>query len=80
MKLFSAAALALLIASPASADVLVDDVQGLTPDGRGGIERFEAFLIGDDGRVAEVYRKGDKRPKKVDYKVDGKRRVDTIRI
>lgn len=75
MKLFTAAALALLIASPASADVLVDDVQGLTPDGKGGIERFEAFLIGDDGRVAEVYRKGDKRPKKVDYKVDGKRRV-----
>lgn len=74
MKSLAAAALALLIASPASADVLVDNVEGVTPDGKGGIERFEAFLIGDDGRVAEVYRRGDKRPKKVDYKVDGKRR------
>lgn len=74
MKHFPAAALALLIAAPASADVLVDNVEGITPDGKGGIERFEAFLIGDDGRVAQVYRHGDKRPKKVDYQVDGKHR------
>ena len=74
MKHFPAAALALLIAAPASADVLVDNVEGITPDGKGGIERFEGFLIGDDGRVAQVYRHGDKRPKKVDYQVDGKRR------
>ena len=74
MKHFTVAALALLIAAPASADVLVDNVQGITPDGKGGIERFEGFLIGDDGRVAKIYQRGDKRPKKVDYKVDGKDR------
>ncbi|HKT85589.1 MAG TPA: amidohydrolase [Novosphingobium sp.] len=74
MRHFTAAALALLIAAPASADVLVDNVEGITPDGKGGIERFEAFLIGNDGRVAQVYRHGDKRPKKVDYRVDGKHR------
>lgn len=75
MKHFTAAALALLIAAPASADVLVDNVEGITPDGKGGIERFNGFLIGDDGRVTAVYKRGDKRPKKVDYQVDGKHRV-----
>ena len=75
MKHFAAAALALLIVTPAHADVLVDNVEGLTPDGKGGIERFEGFLIGEDGRVIEVYRHGDKRPRKVQYQVDGKHRV-----
>jgi len=76
------AAAALLLAATASpalapaalADVLVDNVDGVTADGKGGVERFEGFLIGNDGRIAEVYRHGDKRPKKVDYQVDGKGR------
>jgi len=79
------AALALLLASTAIAaspalapaalaDVLVDNVEGVTGDGKGGVERFEGFLIDRDGRIAEVYRHGDKRPKKVDYQVDGKGR------
>lgn len=63
------------LASPALADVLIDDVVGLTPDGEGGIERFTGILIDDQGRVSAVYRDKDKRPKKVAYKVDGKRRV-----
>ncbi|MBO9725577.1 MAG: amidohydrolase [Novosphingobium sp.] len=62
------------LAPAASADVLVDNVDGVTADGKGGVERFEGFLIGNDGRIAEVYRHGDKRPKKVDYQVDGKGR------
>ncbi|WP_420719873.1 amidohydrolase [Novosphingobium aerophilum] len=64
-----------VLASKAHADVLVDNVDGVTPDGKGGVERFEGFLIANDGRIAEVYRHGDKRPKKVDYQVDGKGRV-----
>jgi predicted amidohydrolase YtcJ len=75
VKPVAAAAIALLIAAPAHADVLVDNVEGITPDGKGGVERFEAFLIDDGGHVAEVYRHGDKRPKKVEYRVDGKHRV-----
>ncbi|SFF74577.1 hypothetical protein SAMN05518801_101181 [Novosphingobium sp. CF614] len=75
MKHIAAAALALLIAAPARADVLVDNVEGITPDGKGGIEHFEGFLIGPDGRVLNLYRHGDKRPKKVQYQVDGKGRV-----
>ncbi|MYL96320.1 amidohydrolase family protein [Novosphingobium sp. FGD1] len=64
-----------LTASPAFADVLVDNVDGISPDGKGGIERFQGFLIAPDGRVTQVYHKGDKRPKKVEYQVDGKGRV-----
>jgi predicted amidohydrolase YtcJ len=76
VKYLATVALALLFASSsAGADVLVDNVEGITPDGKGGIERFEGFLIGNDGRIAQVYRRGDKRPKKVDYQVDGKHRV-----
>ena len=63
-----------LLTSPAIADVLVDDVQGVTPDGKGGLERFTGLLIDDDGRIAALYRDKDKRPKKVSYKVDGKGR------
>lgn len=74
-----AAALALplfaLTAQGACADVLVDDVVGITPDGKGGLERFTGLLIDDSGHIAAVYREKDKRPKKVAYKVDGKGRV-----
>nr|WP_086493069.1 amidohydrolase [Novosphingobium panipatense] len=63
------------LAPSAFADVLVDNVDGVTADGKGGVERFEGFLIDGEGRIAEVYRHGDKRPKKVDYQVDGKGRA-----
>ncbi len=80
------AAIALLLASTAIAagpalapsalaDVLVDNVDGVTADGKGGVERFEGFLIDGEGRIADVYKHGDKRPKKVDYQVDGKGRA-----
>ncbi|WP_409521424.1 amidohydrolase [Novosphingobium sp.] len=63
------------LAPSAFADVLVDNVDGTTADGKGGVERFEGFLIDNDGRIADVYKHGDKRPKKVDYQVDGKGRA-----
>ncbi|MET1755248.1 amidohydrolase [Novosphingobium sp. RD2P27] len=74
-----AAALALplfaLTVEGAWADILVDDVVGITPDGKGGLDRFTGLLIDDSGHIAAVYREKDKRPKKVAYKVDGKGRV-----
>lgn len=54
---------------------LIDNVDGLTPDGKGGIERFDGFLIDANGRIAEVYRRGEKRPDRIAYKMDGKGRV-----
>ncbi|KQM22118.1 amidohydrolase [Novosphingobium sp. Leaf2] len=63
------------LSAPARADVLVDNVEGVTADGAGGVAHFEGFLIGPDGRITQVFHHGDKRPKKVDYQVDGKGRV-----
>ncbi len=70
-------ALALSLASvpPAMADTLVDNVEGLTIDATNGVERFNGLLIGDDGRIVQVLHRGEKRPGKVDYMVDGKGRV-----
>ncbi len=69
--------LAVLLAStsPAMADTLFDNVDGVTLDAKGGIEHFTGLLVGDDGRIEQVYHRGDKRPAKVDYLVDGKNRV-----
>jgi hypothetical protein len=60
--------------APPPTGILVDDVIGVTPDGKGGLERFTGLLIDAQGRIAAVYHDKDKRPKQVAYKVDGKRR------
>ncbi len=65
----------LTLTSPALADTLVDDVDGVTIDAQGRIDHFNGLLIGDDGRVEQILHRGDKRPAKVDYKLDGKGRV-----
>lgn len=72
------AALAVLLLAglgTARADTLVDNVNGQTIDADGKVESFTGLLIGNDGRIAAVYHRGDKRPGKVDWKVDGQGRV-----
>lgn len=59
----------------AEADVLIDNVDGFTLDAEGKVERFTGVLVGDDGRVEQVFKRSQKRPKLVDYAVDGKGRV-----
>lgn len=73
-RLLTAAA-AFALALPAQADTLVDNVDGVTLDATGGIEHFNGLLIGNDGRIVQVLHRGDKRPGKVDYLVDGKGQV-----
>jgi len=70
-----AAAIALLIAIPARADVLIDNVNGVTLDAEGRVETFTGVLVGDDGRIEQVLERRDKRPGNVAYKFDGKGRV-----
>lgn len=60
---------------PPATGTLIENVAGITPDGKGGIDRFSALLIGEDGHIVEVYRKDDKRPERVAYKLDGEGRV-----
>ena len=75
LLLAGVAGLALTFAAPALADTLVDNVDGVTIDATGGIDHFTGLVVGDDGRIKQVLRRGDKRPDKTDYKVDGKGRV-----
>lgn len=65
----------LAFAPTAQADVLIDNIQGLTIDGDGEIDRFEAMWIDDDGRVKQVFDRRDRRPERTDYRVDGQGRV-----
>jgi predicted amidohydrolase YtcJ len=65
---------ALTLAAPVMADTLVDNVDGVTIDATGGIDRFTGLVIADDGRIKQVLRRGDKRPDKPTYKVDGQGR------
>ncbi len=75
LLLTGVAALTLTLSAPVLADTLVDNVDGVTIDATGGIDRFTGLVLGDDGRIKQVLRRGDKRPDKTDYKVDGKGRV-----
>lgn len=69
------AALLLFAPLPALADTLIDNVEGLSFDAKGQLTRFDAILIGNDGRIVQVLARNDKRPGKVDYRVDGKGQV-----
>ena len=66
--------LAATAATPVWADQLVDNVEGIRIDEGGKIDRFEALWIDDDGRVKQVLHHGDKRPAKVQYRLDGQGR------
>ena len=69
-----AALLASALAVPAYADVLVDNVAGITMDEDGKVKRFEALVIDDEGRIAQVIGRGEDRPQ-TDYREDGEGRV-----
>jgi predicted amidohydrolase YtcJ len=66
---------AALLSAPALADTLVTNVDGVTIDEKGEVKRFTGLVIGDDGRIRQVLERGDKRPKDIDYQIDGKGRV-----
>jgi predicted amidohydrolase YtcJ len=64
------------LAAPASADSLIDNVNGLTLTKDGRVERFTGLLIGPDGKVKKLLSRGDKRPDRgLDFRHDGKGRV-----
>ena len=81
------ALLAALLPAPAFADTLVENVNGITLDGKGEVVRFSGLVIGSDGKVARLIRPGEaaaappkKKSKKAppetfDYRLDGKGRT-----
>ena len=52
-----------LLASPASAAILIDHANGIQADAAGNIQHFTGLLIGDDGKVVRLLSGGQPRPK-----------------
>ena len=68
-------ALAMLVATPALADILVDNVNGYTVREDGHLYRFNGIWIGDDGRVRQLYQRGDTRPNRPRFLLNGRGRT-----
>jgi predicted amidohydrolase YtcJ len=64
-----------LIASPAIADGLVDNANGYSFDDKGQLVRFDGLLVDSQGRVAKLLQRGDKRPERLDFRLDAKGRT-----
>ena len=54
---------ALLLASTASADTLIDHANGIQVDASGRLQHFTGLLIGNDGKVVRLLRPGEALPK-----------------
>ncbi len=68
------AIIAALLASPAFADTLVDNANGLQVDSTGALQHFTGVLIGDDGKVVRLIRQGEPRPQ-ADRVIDAQSRT-----
>ena len=75
LALAGIASVAAMMAAPATADTLIDNVIGITINGEGEVERFSALVIADDGKVRKLVKSGDPRPEGIDYQIDGEGRV-----
>ena len=56
---------------PPSAGGLIDNVNGYAFDRGRSLVRFTGLLIGKDGRVAKLLTAADKRPERLDFRLDG---------
>ena len=72
-RMFAIVASALL-STPTLADTLIDNVNGYTLDAQNRTLRFDALLIGADGRVKQLIERGDRKPR-ADYRSDGRGRT-----
>lgn len=73
--LLAALLLSALLPATAAASGLIDNVNGLALDEKGGIVSFSALLIDADGKVEKLIKGRDKRPEKLDFRLDGKGRT-----
>lgn len=69
------AGLICIFPSPVLADGLVDNVNGITLDANGEVEHFNGLLIDAQGKVVKLLDRRDKRPEKLDYRLDAKGRT-----
>jgi predicted amidohydrolase YtcJ len=66
---------ALFAAAPALADALVDNVNGYTLRSDGRLFRFTGLVLTDDGRVKQLLRRGDRRPERPRWLLNGRGRT-----
>jgi predicted amidohydrolase YtcJ len=71
----SVALVALLATTPAFADALIDNVNGMTLDAEGRVVHFNAMLMSPDGKVVRLLQAKDKRPERLDWRADEKGKV-----
>lgn len=62
--------LALVAPVAARADALIDNVNGMTLDDKGQVVRFTGLMMNREGKITYVLKSGERRPKKVDWKLD----------
>jgi predicted amidohydrolase YtcJ len=67
---FGAALAALIVATPALADALIDNVDGIALDPDGQVIHFTGLLMSPDGRITKLLDDHDKRPAKLDWRTD----------
>lgn len=60
----------LFLAPAAYADGLVDNVNGMTLDEKGQVIHFTGIMFSRDGKVSLLLKRGDRRPKKTEWKID----------
>jgi predicted amidohydrolase YtcJ len=74
-KLFLFVAALLLGATPAIADLLVENVNGYTLREDGRLLRFDALLVDDEGRVKQLFTGRERRPERPRFLLDGRGRT-----
>lgn len=70
-----AAAAVLVFASPAWADTLIDNINGISVDRQGNVTHFTGMVIGDNGKIAQILSRYDKPAKRPDFRIDGRGRT-----
>ncbi len=66
------ALITLFLTTPAHADGLIENVNGITLDKDGKVIRFAGLLIDTNGKVTKLLTTKDKAPKQLDFRQDGK--------
>jgi len=75
MKKLLAALAALFCVQAAWADTLIDNVNGYTIGADRQLQRFGGIVIGNDGRVKQLLRRGERPAARPDYRMDGRGRT-----
>ncbi len=60
-----------LVSAPLSADTLIENVNGITIDAQGEVQRFTGLVFDDQGKITQILERGDERPVDIDFVLEG---------